>query len=112
MEWPVVLMGRIDQQFMTVPPEVLTTSMRTHQKYFALQDKTGKLAARFLVVANMDTPDKGAQIIAGNERVLRARLQRRHVLLGAGPEGEAGRAACRRSTTSSSTPSSGPSARR
>jgi len=74
VEWPVVLMGRIDQQFMTVPPEVLTTSMRTHQKYFALQDKTGKLAARFLVVANMDTPDKGAQIIAGNERVLRARL--------------------------------------
>jgi glycyl-tRNA synthetase beta chain len=74
VEWPVVLMGRIDQQFMTVPPEVLTTSMRTHQKYFALQDKSGKLAARFLVVANMDTPDKGAQIIAGNERVLRARL--------------------------------------
>ncbi|HEY3146416.1 MAG TPA: glycine--tRNA ligase subunit beta [Dongiaceae bacterium] len=74
VEWPVVLMGKIDQQFMTVPPEVLTTSMRTHQKYFALQDKNGKLAARFLVVANMDTPDKGAQIIAGNERVLRARL--------------------------------------
>src|SRR5262245_7196797 len=74
VEWPVVLMGKIDQQFMTVPPEVLTTSMRTHQKYFALQDKNGKLAARFLLVANMDTPDKGAQIIAGNERVLRARL--------------------------------------
>lgn len=74
VEWPVVLMGKVDREFMTVPPEVLTTSMRTHQKYFALQDKTGKLAARFLVVANMDTPDKGAQIIAGNERVLRARL--------------------------------------
>jgi glycyl-tRNA synthetase beta chain len=67
-------MGKIDQEFMTVPPEVLTTSMRTHQKYFALLDKNGKLAARFLVVANMDTADKGAQIIAGNERVLRARL--------------------------------------
>jgi glycyl-tRNA synthetase beta chain len=74
VEWPVVLMGKIDQQFMTVPPEVLTTSMRTHQKYFALQDKNGKLAPRFLVVANMDTHDKGAQIVAGNERVLRARL--------------------------------------
>ncbi len=74
VEWPVVLMGKIDQQFMTVPPEVLTTSMRTHQKYFALQDRAGALAARFLVVANMDTPDKGAQIVAGNERVLRARL--------------------------------------
>lgn len=74
VEWPAVLMGKIDQQFMTVPPEVLTTSMRTHQKYFALQDKHGKLAPRFLVVANMDTADKGAQIVAGNERVLRARL--------------------------------------
>ncbi|WP_119301430.1 glycine--tRNA ligase subunit beta [Dongia deserti] len=74
VEWPVVLMGRIDPQYMPLPPEVLTTSMRTHQKYFALQDKNGTLAARFLVVANMDTPDKGAQIVAGNERVLRARL--------------------------------------
>jgi glycyl-tRNA synthetase beta chain len=74
VEWPVVLMGKIDQQYMSLPPEVLTTSMRTHQKYFALQDKGAKLAARFLVVANMDTHDKGAQIVAGNERVLRARL--------------------------------------
>ena len=74
VEWPVVLMGRIDPQYMTLPPEVLTTSMRTHQKYFALQDKNGTVAARFLVVANMDTADKGAQIVAGNERVLRARL--------------------------------------
>ena len=74
VEWPVVLMGKIDQQFMSVPPEVLTTSMRAHQKYFAVLDKGGKLAPRFLVVANMDTADKGAQIVAGNERVLRARL--------------------------------------
>jgi glycyl-tRNA synthetase beta chain len=74
VEWPVVLMGKIDQQFMTLPPEVLTTSMRAHQKYFAVLDKGGKLAPRFLVVANMDTADKGAQIVAGNERVLRARL--------------------------------------
>src|SRR5689334_3647801 len=74
VEWPVVLMGRIDQHFMTVPPEVLTTSMRTHQKYFALLDKQGDLAPRFLVVSNMETKDKGAQIVAGNERVLRARL--------------------------------------
>ena len=74
VEWPVVLMGKIDQQFMSVPPEVLTTSMRTHQKYFALQDKQGNLAPRFLVVSNMEAKDKGAAIIAGNERVLRARL--------------------------------------
>ena len=74
VEWPVVLVGKIDQHFMSLPPEVLTTSMRTHQKYFALLDKQGNLAPRFLVVSNMETKDKGAAIIAGNERVLRARL--------------------------------------
>ncbi|WP_158043716.1 glycine--tRNA ligase subunit beta [Skermanella pratensis] len=74
VEWPVVLSGAIDQQFMDVPPEVLTTSMRTHQKYFATTDATGALAARFVVVANMVTSDGGAAVIAGNERVLRARL--------------------------------------
>ncbi len=74
VEWPVVLMGRIDQPFMDLPPEVLTTSMRAHQRYLALEDQHGKLADRFLVVANMVTPDKGKTIVAGNERVLRARL--------------------------------------
>jgi glycyl-tRNA synthetase beta chain len=74
VEWPVLLMGRIDEAFMTLPPEVLTGSMRAHQKYFALTDDKGRLAPRFLVVANMETKDKGAAIIAGNERVLRARL--------------------------------------
>jgi glycyl-tRNA synthetase beta chain len=74
VEWPVVLSGAIDQQFMDVPPEVLTTSMRTHQKYFATTDATGALAPRFVVVANMATSDGGAAVIAGNERVLRARL--------------------------------------
>lgn len=74
VEWPVVLMGRIDPAFMDLPPEVLTTAMRAHQKYFALQNSEGKLAPRFLVVANMETRDHGATIIAGNERVLRARL--------------------------------------
>ncbi|MGF7208048.1 glycyl-tRNA synthetase beta chain [Skermanella aerolata] len=74
VEWPVVLSGAIDQQFMDVPPEVLTTSMRTHQKYFATTDATGKLAPRFVVVANTTTSDGGAAVIAGNERVLRARL--------------------------------------
>jgi glycyl-tRNA synthetase beta chain len=74
VEWPVVLMGRIDGAFMSLPPEVLTGSMRAHQKYFALVDGHGKLAPRFLVVANMETKDKGAAIVAGNERVLRARL--------------------------------------
>ncbi len=74
VEWPVVLMGRFDESFMDLPAEVLTTAMRHHQKYFALQDKDGRLAPRFLVVANMETADGGRTIVAGNERVLRARL--------------------------------------
>lgn len=74
-EWPVVLIGKIEDQFMDVPGEILQTSMRTHQKYFALRDpKTGKLANRFALVSNMIASDGGAEIIAGNERVLRARL--------------------------------------
>ncbi len=74
-EWPVVLIGRIEDQFMDVPGEILQTSMRTHQKYFALRDpKTGKLANRFALVSNMVASDGGKEIVAGNERVLRARL--------------------------------------
>lgn len=74
VEWPVVLMGRIEPEFMDLPPEVLTTSMRTHQKYFACLDGSGALAPRFVLVANMIADDGGAAIVAGNERVLRARL--------------------------------------
>ena len=74
VEWPVVLMGRIERDFMELPPEVLTTSMRTHQKYFAALDKSGALAPHFLVVSNMNADDGGKAIVAGNERVLRARL--------------------------------------
>ncbi|HEX6103260.1 MAG TPA: glycine--tRNA ligase subunit beta [Alphaproteobacteria bacterium] len=74
VEWPVVLMGHIDERFMALPPEVLTTTMRAHQKYFALEDGSGRLAPRFLVVANVEPKDGGAAIVAGNERVLRARL--------------------------------------
>ena len=74
VEWPVVLMGRIERDFMELPPEVLTTSMRTHQKYFAALDKNGALAPHFLVVSNMNAADGGKAIVAGNERVLRARL--------------------------------------
>jgi len=74
VEWPVVLTGAIDAQFMGVPQEVLITAMRAHQKYFALVDKAGKLAPHFLVVANITSTDGGKAIVAGNERVLRARL--------------------------------------
>ena len=73
-EWPVVLMGDIDPAFLDLPPEVLTTSMRAHQKYFACLDRGGKLAPRFLLVSNMMADDGGNAIVAGNERVLRARL--------------------------------------
>ncbi|MGH6913227.1 MAG: glycine--tRNA ligase subunit beta, partial [Geminicoccales bacterium] len=73
VEWPVPLLGRIDQRFMDLPQEVLVTSMRQHQKYMALEDAGGRLAARFVIVANLQAED-GAAIVAGNERVLRARL--------------------------------------
>ncbi|MCW5771072.1 MAG: glycine--tRNA ligase subunit beta [Rhodospirillaceae bacterium] len=74
VEWPVALLGRIDADSMKLPPEVLVTSMRSHQKYFALETPEGAMAPHFLVVANRVTTDGGAAVIAGNERVLRARL--------------------------------------
>ena len=74
VENPNVLVGTIDQAFMDVPDEVLITSMRSHQKYFSLLKADGRLANRFLVVSNMTASDGGKAIVAGNERVLRARL--------------------------------------
>jgi glycyl-tRNA synthetase beta chain len=74
VEWPVPLIGRIDEASMALPPEVLTTSMRTHQRYLALTDDSDALAPWFITVANIETPDQGATIVAGNEYVLRARL--------------------------------------
>ncbi|MFN8703266.1 MAG: glycine--tRNA ligase subunit beta [Rhodospirillales bacterium] len=74
VEWPVVLAGAIDEKFMDVPAEVLVTSMRAHQKYFATLNADGSLARHFIVVANMVAEDGGELIVAGNERVLRARL--------------------------------------
>ncbi|WP_373003504.1 glycine--tRNA ligase subunit beta [Hyphomonas sp.] len=75
-EWPVVILGDMDPAFLELPPEVITLSMRTHQKYFAVNDKkTGKLAPHFIVVANIDASDGGKQIAAGNARVLSARLE-------------------------------------
>ncbi len=74
VEWPTVLTGNIDPEFMHLPPEVLTASMRAHQKYFSLLDGKGELAPKFLMVSNMIARDAGKAIVAGNERVLRARL--------------------------------------
>lgn len=74
VEWPVALIGAIGADFLDLPAEVLTSSMRTHQRYFALETPDGALAPHFVVVANTQADDGGAAIIAGNERVLRARL--------------------------------------
>jgi len=74
VEYPQVLLGKIDDDFMDLPEEVLISSIRTHQKYFCLRNKQGELSSHFIVVSNMKTEDGGKQIVAGNERVLRARL--------------------------------------
>ncbi len=74
IEWPNCLVGKIDDAFMSVPQEVLILSMAENQKYFTMLDSNGKLSPKFIVVSNMLTSDGGAKIIAGNEKVLRARL--------------------------------------
>lgn len=74
VEWPVALKGEVDTHFMNLPPEVITTPMRVHQRYFPLMDAKGKLAPAFGLIANMETRDHGKTIVKGNERVLRARL--------------------------------------
>ena len=74
VEWPVVLMGEIGAEFLDLPPEVLQTSMREHQKFFSVRNpKTGRIE-RFVTVANRETADNGATILAGNQKVLSARL--------------------------------------
>ena len=73
VEWPVPLMGTIADDFLSLPPEVLTASMREHQKFFSVRDKSGQVV-RFVTVANRETADQGATILAGNQKVLFARL--------------------------------------
>ncbi|HKL55183.1 MAG: glycine--tRNA ligase subunit beta [Roseovarius sp.] len=74
VEWPVVLMGQIDEDFLGLPAEVLQTSMKEHQKFFSVRNpKTGRIE-RFVTVANIETEDHGATILAGNQKVLSARL--------------------------------------
>ena len=74
VEWPVVLMGAIDAEFLDLPPEVLQTSMREHQKFFSVRNRETGRIERFITVANRETVDQGATILAGNRKVLRARL--------------------------------------
>ncbi len=74
-EWPIVMIGTYDEKFLKLPDEVLTASMRGHQKYFSVRNpKTGRLANKFIVVANMIAADGGAAMREGYERVLTARL--------------------------------------
>jgi len=75
-EWPSVILGSFEEEFLKLPEEVLVTVMRDHQKYFAVEDATGKLAPHFLAVLNTKTDEEGAAIIRhGNARVLRARFK-------------------------------------
>lgn len=74
VEWPVVLVGSFDEAFLSIPPEVIRATIRNNQKCFVLRRPDGALANRFVLVANIEAPDGGATIVAGNERVIRARL--------------------------------------
>ncbi len=73
-EWPVPLLGRFDDEFLTVPPEVIQLTARVNQKYFVCEDSVGKLANAFVCTANIAADDGGAAIVDGNRKVLAARL--------------------------------------
>ena len=75
VEWPVVLMGSFDAAFLAMPPEIVRATIRNNQKCFVLRDpQTSQLADKFILVANIEAGDGGKAIVAGNERVIRARL--------------------------------------
>jgi glycyl-tRNA synthetase beta chain len=75
VEWPVVMMGSFEQEFLSIPSEVIRATIRTNQKCFVVRDpKTEKLTNKFILVANIEAPDGGNTIVGGNERVIRARL--------------------------------------
>ena len=74
-EWPVPILGHMAATFLELPPEVIRTSMRVHQRYFAVSGPDGALAPHFITIANLETADGGALIAAGNARVLSARLE-------------------------------------
>ena len=74
VEWPVVMMGSFDPAFLEVPEEVIIATIRANQKCFCLRDASGKLAPNFIIISNQIAEDGGATIVAGNERVIRARL--------------------------------------
>lgn len=73
VEWPTAIVGEFEAKFLSLPTEVITTVMVTHQRYFPLQDSQGNLLPRFITISNGD-PDKSTIIASGNERVIKARL--------------------------------------
>lgn len=73
VEWPVAICGNIDDHFMTLPPEALVTTIESHQRYFPVEDADGKLLPKFVTVTNLESTDS-QQVVAGNERVVRPRL--------------------------------------
>ncbi|MBN8980380.1 MAG: glycine--tRNA ligase subunit beta [Rhizobiales bacterium] len=75
VEWPVALMGEFDREFLSIPDEVIRATIRNNQKCFVVRDpKSGKLVNKFILTANIEASDGGKAIVAGNERVIRARL--------------------------------------
>src|ERR1700754_2694517 len=75
VEWPVVLMGSFEKEFLSIPGEVIRATIRNNQKCFVVNDpRTGKLADKFVLTANIEASDGGKAIVAGNERVIRSRL--------------------------------------
>lgn len=73
VEWPVAICGNFDTRFLTVPQEALVSAMQDHQRYFPVVDENGKLLSQFIAISNIESKNP-AQVVAGNERVLRARL--------------------------------------
>ncbi|MCK1310914.1 MULTISPECIES: glycine--tRNA ligase subunit beta [unclassified Bradyrhizobium] len=75
VEWPVVMMGSFEAEYLAIPDEVIRATIRNNQKCFVVKDpKTGKLTNKFVLTANIEAPDGGKTIVAGNERVIRPRL--------------------------------------
>jgi glycyl-tRNA synthetase beta chain len=75
VEWPVVMMGSFEKEFLSIPSEVIRATIRTNMKCFVVSDpKTSKLTNKFILTANIEAPDGGKTIVGGNERVIRARL--------------------------------------
>ena len=74
VEWPITLMGKFDKNFLSIPPEVIRATIRVNQKCFVLRNAQGEMSNNFILISNIEAIDGGAAIIAGNERVIAARL--------------------------------------